>query len=395
MRIVLVHNHYVHPGGEDEVFAAEADVLRSHGDQVVTYTLHNSRIASMGKMDLARSTIWNRQVFSELTELIRQFGPDLVHFHNTFPLVSPAAYVATQRLGVPVVQTLHNFRLLCVNGLLLRNNQPCEDCLGRAVAWPGVLHRCYRQSRGASAGVAAMVAVHRWRGTWRSAVDTYIALSEFARIKFMAGGLPEDRVVVKPNFLPTDPGIGRHGGRFALYVGRLSPEKGVAALVQLWGTLRAPLPLRMIGTGPLSSLSADSPPNVEWLGWQPREHVLAAMKDACFLVFPSRWYEGFPMVLLEAMATGLPIIASRLGSVPEILREGSLGVLVTPGSPEHWTRTLHWATHHPDELAAIGQRGRHAYEAEYSSDVGYQRLIEVYRRTVDRTRGHARSRAQQ
>src|SRR5688572_20580248 len=254
-----------------------------HGHEVRTYTAHNNRIASMRKLHLATSTIWNRQVFRDLTALLREQAPDLVHFHNTFPLVSPAAHVAARRLGIPVVQTLHNFRLLCLNGLFLREGRRCEDCLGRALPWPGVLHRCYRQDRPASAVTATMLGVHRWRGTWTRAIDTYIAMSEFARAKFIAGGLPADRILVKPNFLPQDPGTGTHQGGFALYVGRLSPEKGLAPLVRLWGQLAPGIPLRIIGTGPLETLAADSPPGIEWLGWQPRERVLATMKEASFL----------------------------------------------------------------------------------------------------------------
>jgi glycosyltransferase involved in cell wall biosynthesis len=391
MRILLVHNHYLQAGGEDQVFAAETEALQAHGEAVRVYTLHNRRVASMGKLKLASSTIWNRQVLAELSELLDEFAPDLVHCHNTFPLISPAAYAAARRRGIPVVQTLHNFRLLCLNGLFLRNGRQCEDCMGRGVAWPGVLHRCYRQSRQASAVVAAMLGIHRLRGTWSTAIDTYIALSEFARAKFVAGGLPADRIVVKPNFLQHDPGVGSHQGGFALYVGRLSPEKGIDSLVRLWGRLALGLPLRVIGGGPLGSLAADTPSNVEWFGWQQRDLVLAAMKDATFLVFPTEWYEGFPMVLLEAMATGLPVIASRRGSLPEIVRDGTSGLLVPSGDPGAWAKALEWAISHPEQLAAMGQGGRRAFEGNFSSDVGYRLLAEVYQRTVERARGPAKS----
>jgi glycosyltransferase involved in cell wall biosynthesis len=386
MKILLVHNHYLQPGGEDQVFAAEREVLQAHGEAVRVYTLHNRHIASMGKLDLASSTIWNRQVLGELTELLDEFAPDLVHCHNTFPLISPAAYAAARRRGIPVVQTLHNFRLLCLNGLFLRNGRQCEDCMGRAVAWPGVLHRCYRQSREASAVVAAMLGIHRLRGTWETAIDTYIALSEFARAKFVAGGLPADRIVVKPNFLEQDPGIGAHEGGFALFVGRLSPEKGIAALVGVWGKLTPGITLRVIGSGPLEALAADGPSNVEWLGWQPREQVLAAMRDASFLVFPTEWYEGFPMVLVEAMATGLPVIASRLGSLPEIVQDGRSGVMVASASADHWAGALRWAIEHPEELAAMGQHGRRTYEARYTKEIGYRLLSDVYEQTLDRAK---------
>jgi glycosyltransferase involved in cell wall biosynthesis len=378
MKILLAHNYYLNPGGEDQVFAAEAEVLRAHGEEVCVYTIHNSRIASMGKLSLARSTIWNSQVMSELGSILREFEPDVVHFHNTFPLISPAAYYAARELSIPVVQTLHNFRLLCLNGLFLRNGAPCEDCLGRTVAWPGVLHGCYRQSKGASAVVAAMVGGHRLRGTWRDAIDAYIAVSEFARSKFVAGGLPADRIVVKPNFLAQDPGVGTHAGGFALYVGRLSPEKGIAPLIRLWSQLTPSIPLRVIGGGVLESLAAKSPPTVEWLGWQPRDQVLAAMKDATFLVFPTECYEGFPIVLVEAMATGLPVLAADRGSVPEIVHDGRTGVLVRGGDSERWLEALHWAADHPQAMTEMGRCARREFESKYTGEVGYRSLSRVY-----------------
>jgi glycosyltransferase involved in cell wall biosynthesis len=383
VKILLVHNSYLQPGGEDQVFAAESEVLRAHGEDVQEFVMHNQQIASMSKVTLAMSTIWNRSVAQQLTSILKESAPDLVHFHNTFPLVSPAAHVAVSRLGIPVVQTLHNFRLLCLNGVFLRDGKQCEDCLGRAIPWPGVRHNCYRHSRQASAVLAAMLAVHRFRGTWDTAVDTYIALSEFARTKFVAGGLPAERIVVKPNFLPQDPGVGAHTGGFALYVGRLSAEKGIAALVRIWDRLGQNIPLRVVGSGPLETLAASAPANVEWLGWQSHDQVLETMKDASFLVFPTEWYEGFPMVLLEAMATGLPVIASRLGSVPEILDNGTTGMLISPKDSEQWLQALRWAICHPDELLLMGQRGRRMFESRYTSDLGYRQLMEIYRQTID------------
>ncbi len=389
MKVLLVHNYYLEPGGEDQVFAAEAEILRSHGDEVRLFTVHNARIAAMGKLQLVKSTVWNHQILAELSAILRDDRPDIVHFHNTFPLVSPAGYTAARRLRIPVVQTLHNFRLLCLNALFLRNGKPCEDCLGRSVAWPGIVHACYRNSRQASTVVAAMLATHRSRGTWQTDVDTYITVSEFARAKFIEGGLPAARLVVKPNFLPDDPGPGSHQGRFGLYVGRLSQEKGIATLARLWGSLSPGIPLRVIGSGPLETLAADNLPGVEWFGRQPREGVLGAMKEAAFLVFPSECYEGFPMVVLEAMATGLPIIASRRGALPEVLENGRSGMLVAPEEPEGWARALRWAIDNPEQLMALGRHARRVYETTYTPEVGYRLLAEVYQQTLERAHGRS------
>jgi glycosyltransferase involved in cell wall biosynthesis len=303
-------------------------------------------------------------------------------------LISPAGYAAAHDLGIPVVQTLHNFRLLCPNALFLRQGRQCEDCLGRSLAWPGIVHACYRGSRPATTVVAAMLGWHRLRSTWREGVDTYITVSQFARAKFIAGGLPADRLVVKPNFLTTDPGVGAHDGRFALYVGRLSEEKGIHTLLRVWDESNPGLPLRVVGGGPLERLLSEAPPGVEWLGWQPRERVLAMMQRATMLVFPTECYEGFPMVILEAMATGLPIVATSLGSLPEILEHRRTGLLIAPRDPQSWAVTLRSAVDYPDELAAMGQAGRRSFELSYTPEAGYSRLMEVYRRTIAATTGN-------
>ena len=393
MKILLAHNYYLNPGGEDQVFAAESEVLRAYGDEVRVYTLHNSAIASMSRVGLAASVVWNQRLFRDLSQLLEKDPPDVVHFHNTFPLMSPAGYSAARRLGIPVVQTLHNFRLLCLNGLFLRDGRICEDCLGRSIPWPGVVHACYRTSRQASAVTAAMLALHRWRGTWATAIDTYIAMSEFARAKFLAGGLPPERIIVKPNFLKEDPGVGRHSGGYALYVGRLSPEKGIEFLVRAWKRLGPVVPLRVIGNGPLETLAADSPPNIEWLGWQPHDRVLAAMRDASFLIFPTQCFEGFPMVLVEAMATGLPVIATNQGSVPEIVQDERTGVLARAGDNEHWEEVLRWALSNPDAMAEMGRHARREFESKYTPDTGYRLLSQVYQRTCERARSRVSRRA--
>ena len=190
MKILVVHNYYKQPGGEDQCVAAEVALLKAHGHEVIPYSVRNDSIDTLGRLTVASRTIWSRSAYREVRQLIRTHRPQIAHFNNTFPLISPAAYYAARAEGVRVVQTLHNFRLLCPNALFFRNGRVCEDCLGRSFPWPGIAHKCYRGSRMASAAAAAMVAVHRVLGTWREAVDVYVALTEFSRQKFIAGGLP-------------------------------------------------------------------------------------------------------------------------------------------------------------------------------------------------------------
>jgi len=254
MRILLVHNFYQWAGGEDQVFAAEGELLERHGHTVSRYSVHNEQVARLGTVDLARKTLWNSSIHEEIRAACREHAPQIVHFHNTFPLVSPAGYYAARKEGAAVVQTLHNYRLICPGATLYRSGAICEQCVGRSFAWPGVVHGCYRDSRSATAGAAVLAAGHRLAGTWNRAVDRYIAPSEFLRQKYIEGGFHPEKVVHKPNFVPADPGVGEHRGGYGLYVGRLAEEKGIRLLLRACAEAKTKVPLKMVGDGPLASL---------------------------------------------------------------------------------------------------------------------------------------------
>lgn len=379
--MLFVHNSYKLAGGEDQVFTAESSLLEERGHGVLRYMTHNDRIEGTSSVELARSTLWNGQVYREVRALIRAGRPRIVHFHNTFPLISPAAYYAAHAEGVAVVQTLHNYRLLCPNALFFRGGRACEDCLGRAVPYPGVLHACYRGSRPASAGVAALLTVHRGMGTWTREVDAYIALTEFARGKFVQGGLPREKIVVKPNFVGSETEAGEGKGGYALFVGRLSQEKGIDTLLAAWERLRGEVPLKIVGDGPLApdvARAAGRLPAVEYAGRQPKDRVLGLMRDAAALIFPSLWYEGFPMVIAESYAAGLPVFASDLGSMSSLVRHGRTGLRFRPGDPGHLADTMRWAREHPTELARMRVEARAEFEAKYTAERSYRSLLEIY-----------------
>jgi len=290
---------------------------------------------------------------------------------------------------VPVVQTLHNYRLLCPVALFFRDGRVCEDCMGKAVPWPGVVHRCYRGSRAASGVIAAMLTTHRALGTWTKMVDVYVALTEFAQDKFIEGGLPAEKIVVKPNFVAEDPGPGGGSDGYALFVGRLSPEKGIETMLAAWDRLRTGVPLKIVGDGPLRDRvirAASRQPNVEWLGYKTVAEVHALMKRAGVLVFPSEWYETFGRVAVEAFAAGTPVIAANIGAVGELVEHGRTGLHFRPGDPEDLATRVGWALSHPAELGRMREEARAEYEAKYTAERNYRALMEIYEFALARKR---------
>src|SRR6185437_1614105 len=275
MRVLVAHNFYQQPGGEDQVFRSELALLQSHGHDPVAFEMHNDDVATMGMLSLAASTVWNRASSRKIADAVRANNIDIVHFHNTFPLMSPAAYYGAHSAGAAVVQTLHNFRFLCAGANFFREGKVCEKCLGKSIPLAGVIHKCYRDNRAASAATVAMLSVHRAMGTYASAVDAYITPTNFAREKFIAGGIPADRIVVKPNFVEPDPGVRAGGGNYAIFVGRLSHEKGLDVLLDAWRDRSLP-PLKIVGDGPLADQvrqAAAGNASIEWLGRRSTSEV--------------------------------------------------------------------------------------------------------------------------
>lgn len=381
MKILIAHNYYQQAGGEDHCVTAEVAMLQDRGHEVIRYSLHNDAVDSMNRIQVGLRTIWSRAGHHDIQALIRAHRPDVVHFNNTFPLISPAAYYAARAERVPVVQTLHNFRLLCPNALFFRDGKVCEDCLGKAIPWPGVLHKCYRGSRAASATVAAMLTTHRALGTWRNAVDAYIALTEFGRRKFVEGGLPADKVVVKPNFVYPDPGVGAGTGRYAVFVGRLSEEKGIDTLLTAWKSLGATIPLKIVGNGPLAGAVAQAATpdsGIEWLGSRPPEEVYPLIGQATFLVLTSQCYENFPRVVIEAFAKGTPVIVSDLGAMAHVVDPGRTGMRFEPGNAADLAAKVRQLLAAPLDLERMRQAVRQEYETKYTASSNYDTLMAIY-----------------
>ncbi|WP_414544538.1 glycosyltransferase family 4 protein [Nostoc sp. CCY0012] len=391
MRILSIHNNYQIRGGEDESRESEERLLREMGHEVDVYQEHNERVAAIGSVPMALRTIWSTESYNIVKQKLRQSDCDLVHIQNFFPLISPSVYYAAKSEGVPVVQTLRNYRLLCPNGLFFRDGQVCEDCMGKFVPYPGVLHSCYRENRSATTVVATMLTAHRTMRTWLEMVDVYICLTEFARQKFIAGGLPAEKIVVKPNFVHPDPGIGEGSGGYALFVGRLSVEKGLDTLLAAWQQLDVKVPLKIIGDGPLASQvmeAAKKLPQVEWLGRKSMSEVHKLMGEAMFVIFPSKWYETFGRVAVEAFAKGTPVIAANIGAIAELVDSGRTGLHFAPGDPNDLAAKVQWAIANPALIAQMRREARAEFEAKYTAQQNYSRIMAIYELVFSRKLSH-------
>lgn len=361
------------------VAAAEIELLRSRGHIVETYFRHNDEITSSGSLSLAREALWSRRTTQDITQLIMEFRPEIVHAHNTFPLISPSVYWAVGKQRIPVIQTMHNFRLMCPQAMFLREQKVCEDCLGN-LPWRGVLRACYRESRLQSGVLAAVVTMHGAIGTWKNKVTRYIALNKFCRDKFIAGGLPAGRIVIKPNFVDfTAPGLATRAG--FLFVGRLSVEKGVSVMMNAIARV-GDVDVRVAGVGPESHLLTESD-QVKTLGSLSSSDVRREMSQAMALILPSIWYENFPRTLVEAFGCGLPVIASRIGALGELIEHGVTGLLFSPGDADDLAEKMAWAQQHPEQMADMGRNARALYEAEFTADRNYEQLMQIYHDAIN------------
>jgi glycosyltransferase involved in cell wall biosynthesis len=392
--VLLVHNRYLERGGEDVVYEAEARLLESFGHRVIRYERDNREIADLGQVQLALRTVWSARDGREVGDIVRREGVRVAHFHNTFPLISPAAHHGARRAGAAVVQTLHNFRLLCPGGLFLRDGAPCEKCLTQPVPWPALAHRCYRGSAAATGVLSGMLMVHRALRTWQTQVDAFIVLSRFAQERFLTGGIPGDRMFVSGGALDGVHAIpaadAREAGTHFLYVGRLAPEKGIDVLLAAWARAGTDAELHIIGDGPLRDAVVDAAranPRVRWLGARSREDVMDAMRAAYALVFPSLCYENFPGVLAEAQAAGLPVIASRMGSGAEIVADGGFGLLFDTGDAASLTDAVAALQQDPAQRAELSRRARARYEEMLTPAQCYARLLGIYERALEHRHG--------
>ena len=383
----MLHNRYLLPGGEDHSTAAEVALLRDHGHEVELLEEDNRRVEQLGNVRTALRSVWSRESYKRIDEKLRTGSFDILHVQNFFPLWSPSVYYAASTNRVPVIQTLRNYRLLCVNSLLFRDHHVCEECVGRAIPWHGVVHACYRESRAASAVVAAMIGAHKAAGTWRKRVKTYIAVSEFTRQKYIAAGFPAEQIMVKPNFIHPSPAPGEGRGGYALYVGRLSPEKGITTMIEAWKGAQSPMTLKVVGQGPLADFvqaAVDECPSIQYLGSKSFAEVLELMRKAEFLVFPSKVYETMGRTIMEAFAVGTPVLASNLGPMATMVVPAKSGFHFSPGNATELRQKIEWCSSNPGQVRALRANARAAFEAEYTGDANLKRLLAIYIAAIEK-----------
>lgn len=402
MKIIQVHNRYLQPGGEDAVVAAERSMLEAHGHEVMLFERSNREIDGWSPLQKIVRVLWNRQACLELEALIASFKPDVLHVHNVFHAISLSVYQAARRNGVPVVQTLHNYRLFCLNGIFFREGQVCEACLRyRFFPWAGVRHRCYRRSLSGSFLVAAMLAIHRAGRTWIAPVNRFIVLTDFCREKFIQCGIPPEKIAVKPNFVSQDPGSGAEvRDPQILFLGRLTDEKGVRTLLKAWALFRegaaasaesaAGPDLFIAGDGPLAAeLSGDCGAGVKRLGQIDRSTSIHLLKTVRALVFPSEWYETFGLSVVEAMACGTPVLVADANAAASLVRDRETGLLFRSGDCGDLAVKIEWMMKHPEECAAMGRAARQEYEKKYTAEANYEGLMDIYRQVVGEGQVHS------
>lgn len=378
MRILIIHNSYQIRGGEDAVVQSEFDLLVNGGHEVELLILDNDSINCLvDKISVSLQVLYSFKSRKRISECVERFKPAIIHVHNFFPLITPSVYDVAIEYHIPIVQTLHNFRILCPNGLFLRDGNVCEKCIGGQF-YHSVIYKCYRGSLPGSLAVATFDYFHRSKNTWNSKVNAFIALSEFSRSKFIEGGINSDLIHVKPNFVESVAYDQTSERRYGLYVGRLSEEKGVRVLFESVKDLS--FPIKIVGEGPLLSKLPDG---VEYLGKKSQEEVAKLMQSALFLVVPSICYENFPRTIVEAFSNRLAVITANHGSMKEIVTNGETGLLFEAGSAADLREKIDTAISNPELLISMGNKCLSTYNEKYSPIINLNQLVGIYKSLIE------------
>lgn len=383
MTILVIHNHYTLQGGEDEVVRSEEVMLRHYGHKVVLYTRSNSEIRTFSFIKKLKTFLldifWSRESYNTVRRIIRREKPDIVHVHNTFFLISPSIYDACKDENVPVVQTLHNYRLLCPIGIFYRQGRICQDCLSYGLK-SAVINKCWQGSRVATLFLAILIKIIRLRIFFEK-VKCYIVLGEFSRKIYTLNGVPEEKVSIKSNFLEFDPGVSFSEGKYGLFIGTLQEYKGIRTLINAWRDVDGDFPLKIIGEGPLrvELEKATQGNNIEFLGQKSLSEVLDYIKKALFVIVPSECYETGVRVIIESFACGVPLVASDHGAMKELITDHKTGLLFTPKDSRDLTAKINYLINNRDATKKMGFNARKEFEVKYTEEKNYNYLINIYR----------------
>ncbi|MBF0384962.1 MAG: glycosyltransferase family 4 protein [Candidatus Omnitrophica bacterium] len=392
MKILLGHNYYQNSGGEDLVYRDEVSLLRSNGFEVLEFTRNNDYFESLsipGKIKALFNLGWSNKSYSDIKKSIRAFKPDIAHFHNIFYHLTPSVYSACKEEGVPVVQTLHNFRIFCSNGLMLRRGLNCEICL-ELPSFKAVFHRCYRSSAFLTYLIYQMLIKHNKKKTWHEQISTFIALSEFSREKFVRFGIKEEKIMVRPNFVfPTDVDVPlpKKKGGYALYMGRMSGEKGVEKLIEAWREIKG-IPLYLAGNGPEEEfyfrlVKEKNISNVKFLGYIDGSEKINLLREARFIVVPSLCYENSPRIISEAFSMAVPVIANKTGSLIEIISDGKTGLLFDIRINGDLKEKAEALWDNDTLINKMSQNAFNEYRIKYSPQASFNMLCDIYKRTLE------------
>jgi glycosyltransferase involved in cell wall biosynthesis len=389
VRILFIHNRYQYEGGEDVAVELETALLQEKGHSVKALLFQNEHIHSLrSKVTSGLKAFYNKTSETKISVAIEEFKPDLIHIHNLFFDASPSVLYAAKKHRVPVIFTLHNYRLVCSNALLMRNNQVCELCVNQSFPVSGIRYKCYRNSAVESALVTGITGIHKLKKTWNNYVDRYIALTEFSKQKFLSSSLKltEQQISIVPNFVPDTKQHDLPRENYYLYVGRLSGEKGIRVLMEAFKQLPQ-ASLVIIGDGPERSFvdeQSKASGNIFVAGKKTKAEVMESMSRCRALVFPSVCYEGLPFTILEAFSSGTPVIASRLGAMKEMIQDGYNGLHFRPNDPDDLKNCIRKF----NEAAPRQEFNRHArltYEEKYHPDVHYKAIMSIYQNVIDKS----------
>ena len=391
MKILIIHNRYVYPGGEDQVVTAEKRMLEKFGHEVILHEQSNSEIGNLTlpqKLSfILKDAYWSRHSYQTISRLIKEEKPDIAHFHNTFFLVTPSAYDACYDAKIPIVQTLHNYRFLCPIGIFYRQGRICEDCLQKGKI-SAIINRCWRDSHLSSLVLTRIIKNIERKKVLSEKINHFIALTPFSRQKFIDSGFNGEKITIKPNFIDFELRPSREEGKYGLFVGALRDYKGITALVNAWKILKKDFPLKIIGNGPLyHELKKQCyGTHIELLGAKPLEETLELIKRSLFVVVPSECYENFPRVIIEAFACRVPVVATDHGALKDLITHGKTGLLFEWGSVNDLAAKIHSLIRTPSLAKELGMNARKQYEEHYTVEKNYEILMDIYNHALSSNR---------